>query len=262
MPPHEVMPKAKEYAEKAIQLDTSQVEAHATLAFISVLYDWNWAEAKKQFQRVFDLNRNYPLAHYWYCYYLAFVERNFEESIREAKNAAEHLEPLVPFSHHVLSMMLINAGRFEEGLLESKVAIDLDGNYYPGFRGLGLSLAGLERYAESIEALKKSVQLSKRHPWPLVELCWVYSLSGNLIEAQNIMDELTLRSQTEFITGLFMSGAAYFLKNYDKAYELLELAFNQRDVALICMKTWPLCSYIREDPRFQPFLKRINFPES
>jgi adenylate cyclase len=261
MPPHEVMPKAREYAEKAIGLNAGCVEAYTTLAFISVFYDWNWAEAKKQFLHVLELNPNYAQAHYWYSYYLSFVERRFEESVREAKYAAEHLEPLVPFSHHVLSMMLVNAGRFEEGMLESKMALELDANFSPGFRGLGLSLAGLKRYDESIEALKIAVQLSARHPWYLVELCWVYSLSGNQPEAQNIFDELVVRAKTEFVSGLFMSGAAYFSKNYDPAYELMKVAFDQRDGALPCMKTWPLCTYIWEDPRFQPFLQTMNFPE-
>ncbi len=265
MPAHEVMPKARQCAQKAIQLNTLQVEAYTALAFISIFYDWNWAEAKKQFQHVFKLNPNYAVAHLWYSYYLSFVERKFNDALVEAKNAAEnaseHLEPLVPISYHMLSMLLINAGRFQEGLHESKMVIELDANSSLGYRGLGLSLAGLERYDEAIVALKNSVTLSARHPWPLVELCWVYSLAGNLLEAQKIMDELITRSQTKFISGLFMSGAAYYTKNYDMAFEFLEVAFEQRDESLPCLKTWPLCSYIRDDPRFQPFLLRMNFPE-
>ncbi len=261
MPPNEVMPKAKQCAEKAIQLNAYQVEAYTTLAFISTFYDWDWKKAKKQFQHAFEINPHYATTHSWYGYYLSFIEGEFEESIREAKYAADHLEPLVPISHHALSMILINAGRYEEGILKSKLAIELDPNFSPGFRALGLSLAGLKRYEESIEALKKSVILSLRHPWYLVELCWVYSLSGNLPETQKIQQELIERSQTEFISGFCMSGAAYFSKDYDKAYEWLELAFDQRDGSLFCMKTWPVSSYIRNDPRLRPFLERMDFPK-
>lgn len=261
MPPHEVMPKAKKFAEKAIQLNAALVEAYTSMAFISVFYDWNWKEAKKYFQHTFDLNPNYGLAHYWYSYYLSFIERNFELSIKEARIAAENLDPLVAISHHVLSMMYINAGKFEEGLEESKLAIELDENSFPAYRGLGISLAKLKKYKKSIDALKKAVRLSARHPWPMVELCWVYSLSGKLPETQEIFDELTERSKTEYISGLFMAGAAYFSKNFDKAFEFMEIAFSQRDGSLPCIKTWPLCAFIREDPRFQPFLTRMNFLE-
>jgi tetratricopeptide (TPR) repeat protein len=192
MPPHDAMPKARQYAEKAIQLQSSQAEAYTALAFISTFYDWNWTEAKKQFQHAFELNPNYAWAHYWYSYYLSFVERKYEESIREAKSLAEHLEPLVPLFHHALSVMYICAGRFEDGLRASEMAIELDANSFFSYRGLGLSLAGLNKYAEAIEALKTAVLLSLRQPLPLVELSWVYSLSGNESEVQKILDELII----------------------------------------------------------------------
>jgi len=261
MRPHDAMPKAREYAEKAIQLQSSQAEAYTALAFISTFYDWNWTDAKKQFQHAFELNPNYAWAHYWYSYYLSFVERKFEESISEAKSLAEHLEPLVPLFHHALSVMYICAGRFEEGLRASETAIELDANSFFSYRGLGLSLAGLNKYAEAIEALKTAVLLSLRQPLPLVELSWVYSLSGNESEVQKILDELIIRSQTENISALFICCVAYYSKNYDKAFGYLEQAFEQRDSTLPGIKVHPVTAFIRTDPRFQPFLKRMNFPK-
>jgi tetratricopeptide (TPR) repeat protein len=178
-----------------------------------------------------------------------------------AKNAAEHLEPLVPRFHHALSVMYICAGRFEEGLRASEMAIELDANSFFGYRGLGLSLAGLNKYAEAIEALKTAVLLSSRQPLPLVELSWVYSLSGNESEVQKILDELIMRSQTEYISALFICCVAYYSKNYDKAIGYLEQAFEQRDSTLPCIKVHPISAFIRTDSRFQPFLERMNFPE-
>jgi adenylate cyclase len=261
MPPHQAMSKARQYAEKAIQLNASNVEAYTTLAFISTFYDWNWTEAKKGFQRVFEINSNYAPGYYWYSYYLSFIERNYEESINEAKKAAGILEPLMPVSHHILSIMYINAGRYEEGLQASKMAIELDANSYPGYRGLGLSLAGLKKYPEAIEAFNAAVQLSSGQLLPVVELCWVYSLSGKITETQKILDELILRSQTEYISSFFLCCISCYSKNYDKAIEYLELAFEQRDCTLIGIKASPTTAFIRTDPRFQPFLRRMNFPE-
>ena len=260
MLPHDAMPKARQYAEKAIQLQSSQAEAYTALAFISTFYDWNWTEAKKQFQHAFELNPNYAWAQYWYSYYLSFVERKYEGSICAAKNAV-HLEPLVPLFHHALSVIYICAGRFEEGLGASEMAIELDANSSYGYRGLGLSLAGLNKYAEAIEALKTAVLLSLRQALPLVELSWVYSLSGNESEVQKILDELIVRSQTEYISALFICCVAYYSKNYDKAIGYLEQAFEQRDSTLPGIKVHPISAFIRTDPRFQPFLKRMNFPE-
>ena len=78
---------ARQNAEKAIQSDPFNVESLTTLAFISVFYDWNWTEAKKRFQRVFEINPHYAMAHYWHSYFLSLVEGKFEEGIEEAKKS-------------------------------------------------------------------------------------------------------------------------------------------------------------------------------
>ena len=260
-PPKEAMTMAKLYAEKAIQSDPFNVEAFTTLAFISVYYDWNWTEAKKRFQRVFEINAFYAPAHYWYCYFLSYVEGKSEEGIEEAKKAAEHMEPLESLSHQVLSVAYINAGKFEEALQAAKMAIEFDANSLPGFRAMGISLAGLKRYEEAIEALKTCARISSRHPWPLVELAWVYSLRGMDSEIHSIYDELMLRSKTEFISGLVLSAASYFSKKYDEAIEFMELAFAQRESILPFIRSFPSCSFLKNDPRFRHFIERMNFPE-
>ena len=261
LPTNVAMTKARQNAEMAIQFDTSNAEGLTALACISAFYDWNWTEAKKRFQRVFEVNPNYAPAHCWYSYFLSFVEGKSEDGINEARKAAELLEPFESISHHVLSVTYMTANKFEEALGAAKMAIELDPSSFPGYRALGVSLAGLNRYEEAIEALTTCALLSSRHVWPLCELCWVYSLSGRVSEVQKILDELIIRAKTESISGLFLSGPAYFSKNYDQALEFMELAFEQRDCTLPFIKAYPPCSYIKNDSRFQPFIKRMNFPE-
>jgi hypothetical protein len=141
------------------------------------------------------------------------------------------------------------------------MAIELDANSFPGFRALGVSLAGLKRYEEATEALLTCAQISARHPWPLVELAWVYSLRGMNAEIPGIYDELMIRSKTEFISGLVLCAASYFSKKYDEATEFMELAFAQRESILPFIRSFPSCSFLKNDPRFQHFIKRMNFPE-
>ena len=261
MLPHDAMPKARQYAEKAIQLQFSQSEAYTALAFISTFYDWNWKEAQKHFHHAFELNPNYAPAHSWYGYYLSFVEGKFEEAIKEAKNAAAYLEPLSPISHHVLAITYVFNGQYEEGFEASKMAIELDASSFSGYRGLGLSLAGLKRYDEAIEALKTAVSLSLRQPLPMIELSWVYSLNGNESEIQEISAELTSRSQNHYISPIFMCCLAYYLKDYDKAIGYIEQAFELRDSTLVGINTYPVSAFMRTDPRFHIYLDRMNFQE-
>ena len=220
LPTNIAMPKARENAERAIELDNLNAEGLTVLACISAFYDWNWTEAKKRFQRVFEVKPNYAPAHCWYSYYLSFVEGKSEDGINEARKAAELLDPLESISHHVLSVTYMTANKFEKALDAAKMAIDLDPSSFPGYRALGVSLAGLNRYEEAIDALTTCALLSSRHVWPLCELCWVYSLSGRVSEAQKILDELIVRSKTESISGLFLSGLLIFQKTMTRHLNL------------------------------------------
>ena len=141
------------------------------------------------------------------------------------------------------------------------MAIEFDENSFPAYRALGISLTGLKRYEEATEALKTCAQITSRHPWPLAELCRVYSLTGMESEIQKIFDELIMRSKTEYISGLVLSAASYYSKKYDQAIEFMELAFAQRESILPFIRSFPSCSFLSHDPRFLHFVQRMNFPD-
>jgi hypothetical protein len=95
---------------------------------------------------------------------------------------------------------------------------------------------------------------------PIVELSWVYSLAGRLDESQRLFDEILGRSTTEFISPMFLCCCAYFSQNKDRAFEYIEQAYQQRESTFPCINVYDLYSFIREDPRFQPYIERMNFP--
>jgi TolB-like protein/class 3 adenylate cyclase len=254
--PHIAMAKAREAAEKAIQLDPSLVEAHSALAFVSAFYDWDWTEAKRRFQKVFLINSNYAPVHYWYSLYLAWVEDKYEEAIREAMKAAE-LEPLVSISHCIISGANLYLGKYDEALKAAQMAVEIGTNQFLAYWYLGNAFIALEKYDEAIEALKNSADLSGRHQWPLADLCRAYTLTGNIPEAEKIMDELVTRSQTEFISGLYLFIVAYSLKKYDEAFDYLERAIEQRDGILLSSRSLPSFRDIRKDPRFRKFWDKL-----
>ena len=260
LPPHQVIPKARKAAERAIELNPARVEPYSVLSFVTTFYDWNWAESKKQFEKAIAINPDYAPVHYWYSNYLSWVERNYIHSTSEALKAIE-LEPLISHSHTTLATVYLCAGNFEEARRSSQIAIDLDPNTFISYGCLSAALSGLEKYEEAIEASKISAAISARHQYPLIELCWLYYKTDNIPEVQKILDELILRSKTEFISGLSLSVAAYYSKNYDKVHGYLEKAFEERACFLVTIGVYPFFSFIKTDPNFQPFLKRMNFPE-
>ncbi len=124
-----------------------------------------------------------------------------------------------------------------------------------------MSLGGLKRYEEAIEILKTGVNVSGRHQYSLFELSWLYWLIDNTEEAQNILNELEMRSSTEFISGLSLCVAAYSSKNYIKSVQFLELALEQRAGLLPSIEAYPVFSFIKRDLRFHPLLERMKFPK-
>ncbi len=260
IPPHDAMPKAKKAAETAIDIDDSLVEAWTSLAFISMLYDWDWEAAGRQFKKAFAINNNYAPTHDWYSTYLSWVENKPDEAVKESSRAAE-LEPLVAISYNLLANTLLCAGRFSDAEIASKTAVELEPSSFLAHWFLGVSYIGLEKYTEAIDVLKAAVYHSNRHAWPLAELCNAYALTGEVVEAQKILDELISRSATEFISGMFLFIPAYALKQYDLAFEFLEKGFDQRDGTLPGCRAWPGFTPMKHDPRFQSLIKRMNFPE-
>lgn len=260
LPPDDVIPKAREAAERAISLNPSRVEPYSVLAYITTFYDWNWAESKKQFEKAFAINPDYAPAHYWYSNYLSWVEKDYVHSTEEAYKSIE-LDPLISHSHNTLTSVFVCTGRYEEARKSSQLAIDLDANSFLAYTSLGMASYGLGKNEEAIEAIKLAVTVSGRHQYALFMMSWLYSKLDNITEAQKILDELKMRSGTEFISGLSLAVAAYCSNYYDEAYEFLERAFEEKASLLVSIDVWPFFSFIKTDPRFQPFLKRMNFPK-
>jgi len=259
LPPHEVIPKARQAAERAIDLSPSRIEPYSVLAYITAFYDWNWVEAKKQFEKTIAINPGYAVAHYWYSNYLNWVEKDYVHSAEEAHKAIV-LEPLIAHSYTTLSSVYTCSGKYEEARKLSETAIELDADSFLSYCSLAMALHGLGKYEEAIEALKFAINISARHQYPLFMLSWLYAAINNKSEAEKILDELITRSKNEFISGLSLSVAAYYAQNYDKAYEFLEHAFEERSSLLISIGGYPFLSFIKTDSRFQIFLQRMNYP--
>lgn len=262
LPPRIAMPKARENAERALQLDPQSVEALTALAFISTFYDWNWEEARKRFESIFAIRSNYAPSHYWYSHFLAHVERKFDQAIIETQKMALLLEPMVSISHHFIAICCIAGGKYDDALKAAILSVELDSNSFPAHRGLAITLACMERFDEAVHAMENAINVSGRHPLALGELGWIYYRSGNLEPIKKIQEELTERSKTEFIAGVVLAGQAYFLKQYELAADYLRLAIEQRDPSLAYVNGYILCAWIREDKRFDFVLKKMNFTGS
>ncbi len=258
--PEDAMPKARALAEKAMRLHHNQAEAQTALAFVMIFYDWNWKEAKKLLENVLENHPNHAAARYWFSYYLSFIEGNHKEAMVQARVATEFLEPLVPISHHVLSLVYCNAALYDLGVEASNTAIDLDMSSYPGYRGLALNLGGQKKYREAEEAFKKAIELSDRQSAPMTECCWVYHESGKIEEVRSIYNELIGRSKTEYVSPFFICCLSWFMNDRAASVQWLEKAYLHRDTSLVLAKNFLPASFIKTVPELNSYLEKMRFP--
>ena len=199
-PAKEIYPKGKESALKAIMIDPTLCEPYTSLGFYYECFEWNFVEAKKNFQKAIELNPFYPTGHWWYAMlYLSWIEANFKESQREGWKAIK-LDPLSSVAHGLQTANYYAAGEFEEAIRIGKIGIDLDPNNYLPYKMTALSLIGLHKIPEAIEMIQESLRKSNRYQWSIFDLIWAYSHIPDREAMNELLKELDERSQQEYIS--------------------------------------------------------------
>jgi tetratricopeptide (TPR) repeat protein len=257
--PRDLMPLAKTFAAKAIQLDPTLAEPHATLAFASWLLDWDRATAEKEFHRAIELNPNYPTAHQWYSRYLRGVGRP-DEAFREIKRA-EELDPLSLVIINNVAENHLDRGDLDAATRETQRLIGLDPGFWPGHQTLAIVLVKQGRYADALTEVQKSVELANRSNAPLALLGHVYARMGRQSEAEAVIKELEKRYADKQADGRDLAVVYAGLDDKNKAFEWLEKSFKDRGVFLVFLKLEPLLEPLRSDPRWSDLERRVGISE-
>jgi serine/threonine protein kinase/Flp pilus assembly protein TadD len=258
-PPRDVMPKAKEAARKALALDPDLAEAHASLGYVHIMFDWDFDQAEKEFQQAFKLNPTYGPARYWHSI-LLFVPGRWEEAIAEVKLGLEY-DPLSVYMQAHLGVTLCYAGRWAEAVQECSKALEWDPNFLSARCALGASYYFLSGVDEAIRELQGAVEGSGRDHWALAYLGAVYAASGNREQAEAIVRELEDRRKTQYISALHIATVYTQLGKLDEAFQWLEEAYQERSAFLFAVHRYTFIgtgSNLRHDPRFQDLMSRIG----
>ncbi len=255
----EAMSKAKAAAISALQLDDSLAEAHTSLAFVKMHYDWDWNGAEQEFGRAIELDPNYPTAHHWYAYDLAALNR-----MREALNEiwrAQQVDPLSAIISTDVAEFLYYAGRYDQAIQQAKAALEIDPQFLMAHSLLGEIYGEQHRYSEALAEGKRAVELSGGSPWMLARLGRTYALSGDRSQAEQVLRQLVeLSAKRKGMSGKIAGVAAALGKN-DEAFAAVQKACEERDGGLMLLKydhTWDL---LRSDPRFQELVRRVGLPQ-
>ena len=215
--PLEVMPKAKAAAARAIELDDTLAEAHASLGYVKLMFDWDWPGAAAEFHRSLELNPNLPQAHTGYANYFLTLRRT-DEAVEELRQA-QAIDPLVPVSHLSLQYLLFNARRFEEAIEVAKQA--------GSDTVLALSYAELGRPRDAIAAADRAARTA-RNPVTLAQIASVYAMSGKRDKTRAMLKGIEAQAQQRYICGFTVACVYATLGDNEQAFAWLEKAYLSR----------------------------------
>ena len=266
--PAEIMPSAREAAQKALQLDEGLAEAHVTLA-VEMILDWNWTGAEREFKRAIELNPSYSVAHVYYAHYLAAMGR-FDESIAEARRCLE-LDPLSQFTKDYSEWAFYLAHRYDLSIEASRKSLELAPEFpWPHF-DLAQVYEAIGRNDEAIQEFTKAQELFGMSQDRLTELRTAYRHSGEKGYWRKTLELCQEASkQPRKSAGISGYGHCDYAENTDlawmqtrlgetdAAFKSLEIAYTKREGYLIYVKVDARWDSIRSDPRFQSLLRRMR----
>jgi len=254
-PANETYPKAKAFAQRALQLDDSLAEAHTSLAYVYSNL-WQWEQAEEEFKRAITLDPNYPTAHHWYSLYLLDLGR-IDEAMAEIKRAHE-LDPLSLIIGTTLNYAYFAEGDVNSSITQCKRVIDLDPSFPRAHEYLGLGYLAQGRYPEAIVEIHKAVELSGRDRRPLRDLGYGYAVSGKRAEALTVLKEIEGNYEKHKAIGQDFAAVYAGLGEKDQAFAWLEKDFQARSGLLAWSRWTPPFDSLRSDPRFADLLRRMG----
>jgi len=251
--PDACLPHAKDAAQRAIALDLSLAEAHMSLAMCHLLYDWDRSGAEHAFLRSFELKPRNSWARTSYgLYYFQWAAGRFEEGLEQTKLAVQ-IDPLSAYARAILAVTYLPMDA-EKSLQTALETLQIDPDAFLGRWVQMSALNLLGRFAEAAEIGELAIRMFGRPLWMMASLAQTYARMGRRKDSEALYMELQWRARREFVAPLFLAVAAYATGERDEAMRLAQEAHTIGDPTCIGAKYWPDLSAMREDPRFQEIL--------
>ena len=256
--PAEVQPKAKAAAMKALELDDSLADAHTSLAYVKLNFDWDWPGAEVEFKRSLHLNPGYANGHHWHAHLLLSSGR-LSEALAESKRALE-LDVLSPIMNVHLGWHYLYARQYDRALDQLTKTLELDPNYGLAhwYRGLAYQQKGM--YTEALRELTKTRNLLKHSPIVEADIGHLHAVSGSKTEAESVIAWLKKESARRHVNPFAIALIYVGLGRNDQGFEWLDTAFRERSDMLVYLRVDPRLDSIRSDPRFARLAGQVGVP--
>ena len=253
--PIEAYPKGRAAALKALELDDSLAEPHATLGVVKRDFEWDWWGAEEEFQRAIALNPGCVDAYHWRGTLFSMLGRHVE-ALQEKSHALE-LDPLSVVIRTDLARMYYFARDYDRSLENYQAALDMESNFVSAHLWLAHVYQQQGRFDQAISSLKTGVRLSNDSPFALARLGHGYALAGNSIEARSLLYKLHSLSRQRYVSPYDIAMVHLGLKEIDATFLWLEKSLEQRSLWLGYLNVEPQLDILRTDSRFHHLFRRI-----
>ena len=253
--PAESVVPAQAAAKKALELDDSLAEAHASLGLIAT-EELEVNRAVNELERAIQLNPNYATAHHWLGLALATL-RQSNRSIGELKRALE-LDPLSMIINADLSIIYLYAHRYDDAEAQARKALEIDSRSFVAHYYLGAALQLTGRLKEAIPEFQKAVELNN-DAYSIAMLAQAYARNGQTDEARKLLAHLNAMAKSAEVPEYALATVYTSLGEKERAIEALEHGFSEGNKSyLFLLPGDPFLDDLRGDPRFEALVQKIT----
>jgi TolB-like protein/Flp pilus assembly protein TadD len=243
--------RACEAARRALELDESLGEAHASMD--GCLDLWDWRQRERHLRRAVELSPSYPTAHQWLGAMLIDLGRD-REGLTEVRRAVE-LDPLGPSPNNALCMSLYMTRQYDQAIQHCLQALEVFPGYVEPYYGLGFAYTSKRMYPQAIAYLETAMKMTGGAPPVATLLAHAQAAAGDSSGARRLLQEFTARPD---ITPIMLAVLYLDVAEKDHAFEYLDKAVEERSFASDWMNVNPMLDSLHSDPRWAGLVRRMK----
>ena len=255
--PDEAFPRARAAAKRALEIDPRLADAHASLAYVHWLHEWDWPAAEASFRESVRLNPSYATGHRWYGQFLSGQGRH-EEAVEEVRRALD-LDPLSLIIHTAVGDALFFARRYSESIEYYRKSIEMDPEFQAGHSDIARALEFSGNIEEALREYEAAIRLSGATAADAsVGRANALAAAGNREEALAVLEQLKRRRSERFTSPWGIASIYAKLGEDDEALSWLDRAYEEHDPPLVWLKVHPRFDAIRSHPHFVALLRKMR----
>jgi tetratricopeptide (TPR) repeat protein len=256
--PRDRMPKAREFAMKALALDNTISESHATLGMIDLFYDWNWSAAEEEYKQTIALNPNYFWVHSWHARGLV-ARGHAEQAVAEAQRVIGLSPSPLNWEYPIWVFVLARREDLARERAEQLLRVA------PQWTWAHFSAANVyELQGDSEKAAQeflKADELFGAEPRKMARLKEAFAKSGAQGYWRRTFENYEETAKSNYVEPVLVAEACVRIGDKECAFKWLEKGYEERDDLMINLKVEPALDSLHPDPRFQDLVRRVGIPQ-